>query len=366
MAGGERASYAPPMEPLYAEDLTTDRLRVTCWVSGPPDGTPVLLVHGNLVSGRWFDDVTRRLPGGLRVVAPDLRGFGGTDPLPVDATRGLRDWSDDLASVVRELGWAGAGRIHLAGWSLGGGIVQQYAVDHAADLASVTLLAPLSPYGFGGTRGLDGRPVYDDFAGTGGGAVNPDFSRRLAERDPSPDDPVSSPRAIMRTFFYDSANAPGADEEMLFEEFMKVVCGDDNYPGSIAGSPNWPGVAPGDRGGQNAMSPRYCDTSAFAGIDPKPPVLWIRGSRDPVVSDSSAFDFGVLGELGAVPGWPGADVFPAQPQVGQTRAMLDRYAGNGGSYREVVLDGIGHGAVIECPDDVARLLAEHISRREDG
>lgn len=345
------------LEPI---EVRTDRLRVTCWTSGPEDGTPVLLVHGNLVSGRWFEHVAAHLPDDLRVVAPDLRGFGGTEPLPVDPTRGLRDWSDDVASVVDALGWAGSGRVHVAGWSLGGGVVEQYATDHPDDLASVTLLAPISPYGFGGTR-LDGTPVTDDCAGTGGGAVNPDFSRRLAERDAGEDDPLSSPRVVMRTYFYNGADAPEADEQLLFDEFMKTVCSDDNYPGTSTTSDHWPGFGPGDRGGQNAMSPRWCDTSAFAGIDPKPPVLWVWGSADPVVSDRSAFDFGVLGEMGAVPGWPGEDGYPAQPQVSQTRALLERYADGGGTFREVCLDGVGHGALVERPGEVARLLAEHVA-----
>ena len=59
------------------------------------------------------------MPGDVRVVAPDLRGFGGTEPLPVDATRGVRDWSDDVAAAVDALGWAGPRRVHAVGWSLG-------------------------------------------------------------------------------------------------------------------------------------------------------------------------------------------------------------------------------------------------------
>lgn len=30
----------------------------------------------------------------------DLGGFGDTDLLPVDATRGLRDYSDDLTALI--------------------------------------------------------------------------------------------------------------------------------------------------------------------------------------------------------------------------------------------------------------------------
>lgn len=347
------------MAALQPMEVVTDRLKVTCWTSGPEDGTPVLFVHGNLVTGRWFEHVAERLPDTLRVVAPDLRGFGRSEARPVDATRGLRDWSDDVAALAGTLGWTDSGRVHLVGWSLGGGVAEQYAVDHATDLASVTLLAPISPYGFGGTR-LDGSQVAPDGAGTGAGGVNPDFSRRLAERDASEADPLSSPRVIMRTYFYNGADAPDADEDMLFEEFMRTTCGDDNYPGTVAEASSWPGFGPGDRGGQNAMSPKYCDTSDFVDIDPKPPVLWIRGADDPVVSDRSAFDFGVLGEMGAVPGWPGEEVYPAQPQVAQTRALLERYAERGGSFEEVCLEGVGHGALVERPAEVARLLAAHV------
>ena len=34
---------------------------------------------------------------------------------------------------------------------------------------------------------------------------------------------------------------------------------------------------------------------------------------------------------GVLPGWPGADVYPVQPMVSQTRGVLDRYASAGGS-----------------------------------
>jgi hypothetical protein len=42
-----------------------------------------------------------------------------------------------------------------------------------------------------------------------------------------------------------------------------------------------------------------------------------------IVSDNSFFDFGTLGKLGYVPGWPGEEVYPPQPMVGQTRSMLE-------------------------------------------
>src|SRR6185503_8871909 len=128
--------------------LPTTRLQTHCWVQGPVDGEPLLLVHGNLVTGRFFQAVAERLPARFRIVAPDLRAFGRSEALAVDASRGLRDWSDDLRALVETLGWAGAGRLHAAGWSMGGGILQQYEIDHPGELATLTLIAPLSPFGF--------------------------------------------------------------------------------------------------------------------------------------------------------------------------------------------------------------------------
>ena len=77
-------------------DIDTDRLRTSVWKSGPEDGVPLLLIHGNLVTGRFWKDVAEKLPDRFSVIAPDLRGFGRTEAKPIDATRGLDDWTEDL------------------------------------------------------------------------------------------------------------------------------------------------------------------------------------------------------------------------------------------------------------------------------
>jgi pimeloyl-ACP methyl ester carboxylesterase len=108
------------------------------------------------------------------------------------------------------------------------------------------------------------------------------------------------------------------------------------------------------------MAPTVFDVSGVVDLPAKPPVLWIRGDADAIVSDTSAFDLAFLGQLGAVPGWPGAEACPPQPMVTQTRAVLDRYAASGGAYREVVLPGVGHSPHVERPEESVAALLEHL------
>jgi pimeloyl-ACP methyl ester carboxylesterase len=79
----------------------------------------------------------------------------------------------------------------------------------------------------------------------------------------------------------------------------------------------------------------------------------VRGDKDAIVSDTSFFDLAFLGSLGVVPGWPGAEVCPPQPMVGQTRAVLDRYAAAGRAYTEVVYENCGHSPHVERPAEFA-------------
>ncbi len=330
---------------VRASTQATDRIGMHVLEAGPEDGVPVVLLHGNLSTGRFYEHLLPRFGDRYRVLAPDMRSFGQSDPEPLDATRGLTDWADDLDALLRALGITAAP--HLVGWSTAGAAIARYAIAYGA--ASLTFLDPVSPFGYGAVH-RDGRPVFDDFAGSGAGGANPEFVRRLAEGDASDESPFS-PRTVMRTTYWSADfRLPREREDVLVAEILRTVIGDDGYPGDRAESPNWPGFGPGTSGILNALSPKYCRWDDIVELDPKPPVLWTHGTNDLVITDGSMLEFGTLGQAGLVPGWPGEDVFPPQPMVAQISDVLERYAGAGGSVRTEKFEGSGHGPHVDAAD----------------
>ncbi|TMF65284.1 MAG: alpha/beta hydrolase, partial [Chloroflexi bacterium] len=53
----------------------TKRLRMRYIESGPADGVPVVMIHGNLSTGRFFEHLMPGAPDGYRIIAPDMRAF---------------------------------------------------------------------------------------------------------------------------------------------------------------------------------------------------------------------------------------------------------------------------------------------------
>jgi len=344
------------LDGVTASSVSTDRLRVNV-LSVRDSGVPVVFVHGNVSSSLFWQEQMLALPSSFRPLAVDLRGFGDTEPLPVDATRGVRDYSDDVLAVLDALS---LGPVHLIGWSMGGGVVMQLLRDRPTAARTVTLVAPVSPYGFGGTRDAAGTLVGPDGECAGGGGGNPDFIQALREGDRSADSPLS-PRSVLRAFYVKPPFVP-EHEDIYVSSMLSTRIGEDHYPGDATPSEAWPGAAAGTRGVLNTMAPNHFGLADLPTIDPKPPIRWIHGDADQIVSDASMFDLANLGALGAIPGWPGAETHPPQPMLAQTRAVLDQYAAAGGTYDEVVIADTGHSPHIEKPEEFAAALREILAK----
>jgi len=103
-------------------------------------GRPLLLVHGGGSKLDWRANV-EPLSQRLRVVAPDLPGFGRSEKPERDYT--LEFYEQFLEQLVQGLGDA---RIALAGHSMGGLVAARFAAAHPDIVERLILVAPM---GFG-------------------------------------------------------------------------------------------------------------------------------------------------------------------------------------------------------------------------
>lgn len=105
---------------------------------GPPEGEPLVLVHGFGADKDNFDRVAMYLTGTFHVISLDLPGYGEASK-PADADYGIPRQVERLGQF---LGALHLQRVHLGGNSMGGWIVATYAAAHPERVASLWLLDP--------------------------------------------------------------------------------------------------------------------------------------------------------------------------------------------------------------------------------
>ena len=94
--------------PFERRAARIDGQRMTFVDHGPRDGTPVLMVHGNPTWSFLWRKVMIRLEGApLRLVAPDLFGFGTSDKPRRPSDHQLEMHIDSVARLVDALGLDG-------------------------------------------------------------------------------------------------------------------------------------------------------------------------------------------------------------------------------------------------------------------
>ncbi len=100
----DRSPYAALVErlPVRRDELALRGGRTACWTYGPPDAArTVLFLHGLRGDHHGLEPIAAHLDG-LRVVVPDLPGFGASSPLPADAhdVAGYAAWAGELLQAV--------------------------------------------------------------------------------------------------------------------------------------------------------------------------------------------------------------------------------------------------------------------------
>ncbi|MEW2622454.1 alpha/beta hydrolase [Streptomyces sp. NPDC048106] len=100
-------------------------LAVLRWPARDPSAPVVIALHGITANGLMWARVAHHLAGRVTLVAPDLRGRGGSGRLP--GPYGIAAHADDTAAVADALG---VGRVVLAGHSMGAFTAALTAVRH--------------------------------------------------------------------------------------------------------------------------------------------------------------------------------------------------------------------------------------------
>ena len=102
----------------------------------------VLLLHGSCESHAMWYGWVPVLARELRVVRPDMRGFGLSTPMPRDYAWPLDTVVDDFAALMTQLNIE---RFHLAGAKIAGTIARRFASRHASRVQTLTLIGTPPP-----------------------------------------------------------------------------------------------------------------------------------------------------------------------------------------------------------------------------
>lgn len=129
--------------------VQTPRLR-THYRSAGDGHTPLLLLHGNFGSWRWWQPVLEQTPPGCRAYAPDLRGCGDSERPGYG--HDIENLTADARAFAHTVQCFPA---HVVGHSLGAAVALQLALDHPTQVRSLTLVAPPPAEGRSVVRNAD-------------------------------------------------------------------------------------------------------------------------------------------------------------------------------------------------------------------
>ena len=117
-------------------DVGGRRVRVLRW--GSPGEPVVLMLHGNPDTAELWREVAERLVG-CCCIAPDLPGFGASDPHPEPPTlASMSRWTQQVVQQA-EASMGVCGPWHLVLHDFGGPYGLSWAVEHPGSVRSVTL-----------------------------------------------------------------------------------------------------------------------------------------------------------------------------------------------------------------------------------
>lgn len=103
----------------------------------------LLLIHGNMTSSKHWDRLINKLKVDYKILAVDLRGFGGSSyNKPIDS---LKDFAEDIEELLDILEIKNTS---VAGWSTGGGVALELAASLPNKIEKVVLIESVGVKGY--------------------------------------------------------------------------------------------------------------------------------------------------------------------------------------------------------------------------
>lgn len=286
--------------------LRANGINFSVLTAGRRDRPVVLLLHG-FPEGKesWEPQLIALSDAGWRAVAPDLRGFGGTDaPKGMDAYA-MPHLVADVEGLISALG---EDQVDLAGHDWGALVGWPFVSRHPRLVRSWTSLSIPHPTALARASGLDGNP-------------NPDPDQRE------------------RSSYVGLFHKVGKAEEVLLEndaQRLRAMYRFGPNPDAVPEDTVNEFIGGFQREGRLTAGLNYyranLKPAAYAAYPPcpkpiTPPTLLLWGDQDPA-----------LGRKG----------------VDGTAALVE------GPYRLIVLEGAGHWLQFERAGEVSRAMIEHI------
>lgn len=274
--------------------------------AGRRDRPVALLLHG-FPEGKesWEPQLLALAESGWRAVAPDLRGYGGTD-----APKGVEAYAMPhlVADVEGLISALGEDQVDLAGHDWGALVGWPFVSRYPRLVRSWTALSVPHPVALARASGLDGGPHPD-----------PDQRARssyigLFQRPGKAEEVLLEQDAGRLRSMYRSGPEPDAVPTDVVDRFIKGF----QRPGRLTAALDYY---------RANLKP-----AAFAAYPPTPrpittPTLLLWGDQDPALGRHA---------------------------IEATGGMMK------GPYRLQVLEGAGHWLQFERPDEVSRALVEHV------
>src|SRR3954467_7630213 len=138
-----RAGHGPTRQSGHVDTFRRGDMVFDVQDGGPPDGEPVVLLHGFPQDRTAFDRMAPALhTAGLRTLAPDQRGYSpGARPVGRSHYR-VREAVGDVLAMLDA---AGSERAHVVGHDWGGAVAWAMAAWHPDRVRMLTALSTPHP-----------------------------------------------------------------------------------------------------------------------------------------------------------------------------------------------------------------------------